>query len=550
MKSLRIAHTIYLLLGTALLAGGVASSYLIVRCSSISNTYTAIVEGQVAQAQQVRVLQVTFKKQVQAWKDILLRGRDDAALAKYDHEFHSLQQEVSRQTDELIAKVDDVQVQQDLTDFRARHAALDLDYENALAGYRASRDFAPADAALKGKDRPPTDSLDRITENLTSTAVALPAQEAARTRRETRLLIAVLVFLWVSIAAWCVAYARNLGVRLGNCVRFVQSIASGDLTQQATEHSRSDELGLLVLAMTHMRDQMNTIILAIQTVADDLATSADTVSTSSHHIAQAASQQRDHAAQVASALEEMIASVREVTHHCGQAALQASKTEGLALDSQKSVAAVAGQVALVSTDAQRNAETVSDLGRRSSKIGQIVTLIEEIAGQTNLLALNAAIESARAGEQGRGFAVVAGEVRRLAERTTSATREIGGAVQSIQHGTLETVEHIRTSSGQVEQSVSTANDAANLLQTLGGSTQEMRQMIDQIAQATEEQSLASTLVGKSMHEIAESILKSAEGARQTDAAAERLVSLSAQLTDSTRRFKTTGTAATTGDRAA
>jgi methyl-accepting chemotaxis protein len=521
-----------------------------VRCSSISNTYTAIVEGQVAQAQQVRVLQVTFKKQVQAWKDILLRGRDDAALAKYDHEFHSLQQEVSRQTDELIAKVDDVQVQQDLTDFRARHAALDLDYENALAGYRASRDFAPADAALKGKDRPPTDSLDRITEKLTSTAVALPAQEAARTRRETRLLIAVLVFLWVSIAAWCVAYARNLGVRLGNCVRFVQSIASGDLTQQATEHSRSDELGLLVLAMTHMRDQMNTIILAIQTVADDLATSADTVSTSSHHIAQAASQQRDHAAQVASALEEMIASVREVTHHCGQAALQASKTEGLALDSQKSVAAVAGQVALVSTDAQRNAETVSDLGRRSSKIGQIVTLIEEIAGQTNLLALNAAIESARAGEQGRGFAVVAGEVRRLAERTTSATREIGGAVQSIQHGTLETVEHIRTSSGQVEQSVSTANDAANLLQTLGGSTQEMRQMIDQIAQATEEQSLASTLVGKSMHEIAESILKSAEGARQTDAAAERLVSLSAQLTDSTRRFKTTGTAATTGDRAA
>lgn len=544
MRSLRIAHTIYLLLGSALLAGGIASTYLILRCASISNSYTAIIQGEIAQAEAVRVVQVTFKKQVQAWKDILLRGKDDASLAKYDNEFHTLASQVDTGAQELIDTVADEQARADLSAFYQQHQALDGQYEQALTAYKANRDFAPADAAVKGKDRPPTDSLDHVVARLTNLAVDLPQREAARTRHETTVLVAVLALLWVSLAAWCVGYARSLGLRLGNCVHFVQGIAQGDLTRDSSEQGRSDELGSLVEAMCSMRDQLNDMVQSIQQVAGNLSQSAGDVSHTSQQIAAAATQQRDHAAQVAAALQEMVASVQEVTLHCHQAEAQATQTEALAKDSRESVSTVAGEVQLVSSDARRNAETVEELGNRSNQIGQIIGLIQEIAEQTNLLALNAAIESARAGEHGRGFAVVAGEVRRLAERTTTATREIGGAVQSIQQGTHTTVDQIRASTGKVERSVSTANVAAQLLQTLGTNTQEMRQMIQQIAQAAEEQSQASGMVGRSMNEIAESIGTSSEGARQTAIAAKQLVTLSSQLTQQASRFRTRAHSAT------
>jgi methyl-accepting chemotaxis protein len=213
-------------------------------------------------------------------------------------------------------------------------------------------------------------------------------------------------------------------------------------------------------------------------------------------------------------------------------------TGHLAAQSRHSVEAVAGEVRTLAAEAQRNAVNVQELGERSSKIGQIVTLIQEIAGQTNLLALNAAIESARAGEHGRGFAVVAGEVRRLAERTTAATKEIDDAVQSIQQGTRHAVESIKESSERVEKSVATADAAAESLNVLGASTDEVRKQIEQIAQACEEQSLASGQVGQSMNEIANSITASSEGAEESSRTAAELVKLSEQLTEQSHGFKT------------
>jgi methyl-accepting chemotaxis protein len=509
-----------------------------IRCAGVSSDYTAIIQGEIAQAQQVRVVQLNFKKQVQAWKDILLRGRDNTALSKYETEFHSLADQVQSASATLSSQLLDAQARSGLESFQQQHQLLDSQYEAALTDYKSSRDFAQADAAVKGKDRPPTDSLDLVVIRLSDLAATVTAEEAVRLHHEQSVLAGALVILWLALGVWSVGFGRLLGVRLNRCVQFVREIAEGDLIAAAPEQNRQDELGELVQAMSHMQDQLRKMVEEIQSIAGSLSGNAECVSSSSVQIAAASAEQRSQASQVAAALEEMIASVREVSTHCHEAAQNAVQAGNMATTSCHSVEAVAGQVRDMAGEARRNAESVQQLGERSGQISNIVGLIQEIAGQTNLLALNAAIESARAGEQGRGFAVVAGEVRRLAERTTSATKEIADAVQSIQQGTHEAVAHIQGSSDSVEKSVFAANAAALSLGSLGSGTAEVRQHIEQIAQAAEEQFQASALVGQSMNEISTSITASSQGAEESARTANELVKLARELTQQVGRFKT------------
>ncbi|KAF0233554.1 MAG: putative methyl-accepting chemotaxis sensory [Desulfovibrionaceae bacterium] len=200
-------------------------------------------------------------------------------------------------------------------------------------------------------------------------------------------------------------------------------------------------------------------------------------------------------------MEEMNATVLEVARNASQAAQSSETAKSKAQEGSRVVGDVVKGIHDVETQALELKREMGTLGTQAEGIGQIMNVISDIADQTNLLALNAAIEAARAGEAGRGFAVVADEVRKLAEKTMTATKEVGDAISGIQQGT-------RTNIGNVERAVRTIEDATALATKSGEALAQIVTMVDSaadqvrsIAAASEQQSAASEEINRSIEEV-------------------------------------------------
>jgi len=341
----------------------------------------------------------------------------------------------------------------------------------------------------------------------------------------------------------CMALAMFLGLLIASVIsrpvhkllEEVNTVASGDLRVRLSQHGQ-DEIGQLATAFSQMTDNLCKIINQISSTSTQVAAASNQLHCESKRIAAGADEVAAQTYAVATAGEEMSATSGDIAQNCQMAAEGAQRASKTASDGaavvERSII-VMGQIA---DKVQESAKTVENLGARSDQIGNIIGTIEDIADQTNLLALNAAIEAARAGEQGRGFAVVADEVRALAERTTRATKEIGGMIKAIQNETKDAVTSMEKGVLQVKTGTEEAAKSGRALQEILAQINDVSMQVNQIATAAEEQTSTTGDISNNMQHITEVVKQTSHGAHESAIVAAQLNGNAEELQRMVRQF--------------
>ncbi|HXI10565.1 MAG TPA: HAMP domain-containing methyl-accepting chemotaxis protein, partial [Thermodesulfobacteriota bacterium] len=323
----------------------------------------------------------------------------------------------------------------------------------------------------------------------------------------------------------------------------VEEFSRGELTNRTNVKVHflgkaiKDEITDLSDSVDTMAVQMSEVIGRITDSSNHLASASEQLSSSSVQISEGADRQSSQTSQVATAMEEMNATVIEVAKSSQQASDSARTAQDIASKGGDVVTQAISAMKEVAESTSVTADTIKRLGRSSEEIGTIVSVINDIADQTNLLALNAAIEAARAGEQGRGFAVVADEVRKLAERTTKATKEISGMIKTIQNETGKAVDAMDAGTDKVENGVKLANQAGDALKQIVTGVENVTDMISHIATSAEEQSSTTDEITRNMDSIAEVAKSNVAAIAEVSNATNELAHLATELKELVANFR-------------
>ena len=377
-REITVGGKIWLVVGLCLGVGATAIGILTYELKATSASYEDTLrdlQGRVRQQDAARVLQVTFKKQVQEWKDTLLRGQQPGDLAKYSGQFRAAADRVREMGSALQASVTDPEARRALEQFVQAHGAMRDKYEAALQVFTKAKgtNIHAVDNLVKGQDRAATDLIDEVVDALVKRANAAVASEKEAVARK----------IWGVSLAVLAAFAV-IGVVAGLTIRKI----SGALRRAVVD---------------------------LNEAAGQVASAASQISSSGQSLAQGSSQQ-------AASLEETSASSEEVNSMARKNSENSRVAADLMTQSRQK---------FVQTDQSLNQMVVAmgEINTQSGKIAKIMKVIDEIAFQTNILALNAAVEAARAGEAGLGFAVVADEVRNLAQRCAQAARDTASLIE-------------------------------------------------------------------------------------------------------------------------
>jgi methyl-accepting chemotaxis protein len=361
-----------------------------------------------------------------------------------------------------------------------------------------------------------------------------------------------------------IVFVRSITKPLIQAVDYAQVVAGGDFTRQLDVH-RKDEVGLLTDSLNQMVQKLKEMIVQIRAAAEQVASSSEEISSSAQQLSAGAQNQASTLEQTSASVEELTSSIEQVSDHSQSQAASVEESSSNMNQMQSSVQQVSKtleEVSGSSKDAMLKAqvgveavgkavEAIKSISASSEQIAGIINVISDIADQTNLLALNASIEAARAGEHGRGFAVVADEVSKLADRSSTSTKEIESLIKQsskdvnmgveIAQAALNAMEAIIAGAQKTNQMVAAL--AADIEQQIGAikevakATESISEMSQSISAATEEQNTNSKQVAKAIENVNELTQQAASAAEEMSAATEELSTLAQQMQRLVEQFR-------------
>nr|WP_085676661.1 MULTISPECIES: methyl-accepting chemotaxis protein [unclassified Pseudomonas] len=353
---------------------------------------------------------------------------------------------------------------------------------------------------------------------------------AARSLLTSVALLALVVGI---VAGWLIT--QQITQPLRQTLALAARIAKGDLSQLDLVQRR-DEMGQLQTRMGEMTVSLRELIGGIDHGVGQLSQAASQLAASSEDTKLRINQQREETDQVATAMNQMSATVQEVAQNAEQASVAATNADQQAQLGDQVVAEAIGRIEQLARQMDHCLAAMQHLAGESLRIGSILDVIKSVSEQTNLLALNAAIEAARAGEAGRGFAVVADEVRGLAQRTSTATEEIGQLIDSLHNGTDEVNRLLDNSKNLTEQSVELSRRAGHALAQITDTVSIIQGMNQQIATASEQQSVVAEQINRSVISVRDVSDQTSAASEQTAASSGELEQLGRQLRGMVGRF--------------
>ena len=314
----------------------------------------------------------------------------------------------------------------------------------------------------------------------------------------------------------------------------ISDLADGDLTAEATV--TEDFTGTIADSINFAIAELRSLVQNVASTSEKVASSTDSTRSISLQLAESAENQAQEIAGASAAINEMAITIDQVSSNSAESAAVAERSVSIAKKGATVVRDTIEGMDTIREQIQDTSKRIKRLGESSQEIGDIVSLINEIADQTNILALNAAIQAAMAGEAGRGFAVVADEVQRLAERSTTATKQIAGLVKTIQTDTHEAVASMEQTTAEVVKGAELANSAGIALEEIETVSTNLAELIQDISEAAKHQATTSSHISNTMNVIQEITSQTLSGTNDTAQSIGDLADMAVEMRESVSGF--------------